>query len=304
VPVPADQYLQFSLGYSPLATGVRILPIAVVLGVAALSSSQLDKWFGTKVVITAGMLIVAGGLWQLTTVTVTSGYSHALAGMMLLGAGAGFIIAPATSSVMAALPRERAGVGSGSTAAPGSGRCPRCRGHRHGVVVEVPRRDGALACRSRRATGGEECHPRITGWSTHRGPHGGRRDGQGLGPRRSAGLRRRDGPGAGVGPSCSLSARSWWPSRCPLARRSGLSPRGRGSSGGAASAGRAAAPASARNAPVAAVAILARAESERTAILAVARTPPCAWSCWRARGRRIQGVSAKVLRINNGELID
>jgi hypothetical protein len=59
------------------------------------------------------MLIVAGGLWQLTTVTVTSGYSHALAGMMLLGAGAGFIIAPATSSVMAALPRERAGVGSG-----------------------------------------------------------------------------------------------------------------------------------------------------------------------------------------------
>jgi EmrB/QacA subfamily drug resistance transporter len=107
------QYLQFSLGYSPLATGVRILPIAVVLGVAALSSSQLDKWFGTKVVITAGMLIVAGGLWQLTTVTVTSGYSHALAGMMLLGAGAGFIIAPATSSVMAALPRERAGVGSG-----------------------------------------------------------------------------------------------------------------------------------------------------------------------------------------------
>lgn len=111
------QYLQFSLGYSPLATGVRILPIAAVLAVAAVASSKLDQWLGTKVVVAAGLLVVAGGLWQLTTTTVAEGFGHGLIGMLLLGLGAGLIIAPATASVMSSLPPERAGVGSATNSA-------------------------------------------------------------------------------------------------------------------------------------------------------------------------------------------
>jgi dipeptide/tripeptide permease len=106
------QYLQFSLGYSALATGVRILPIAAVLAVSALLSTRLDRWLGSKVVVAGGLVIVASGLWQLTTLTVSSGFAQALLGMVLLGLGAGLIIAPATASVMGSLPRERAGVGS------------------------------------------------------------------------------------------------------------------------------------------------------------------------------------------------
>jgi EmrB/QacA subfamily drug resistance transporter len=106
------QYLQFSLGFSAFGTGLRILPIAAILAVAALVSSTLDRWLGTKVVVAVGLLIVAGGLWQLTTTTTAEGFGHGLAGMLLLGLGAGLIIAPATASVMGSLPRERAGVGS------------------------------------------------------------------------------------------------------------------------------------------------------------------------------------------------
>jgi EmrB/QacA subfamily drug resistance transporter len=106
------QYLQFSLGYSALATGVRILPIAAVLAASALLSTRLDRWLGSKVVVAAGLVIVASGLWRLTTLTVSSGFAQALLGMVLLGLGAGLIIAPATASVMGSLPRERAGVGS------------------------------------------------------------------------------------------------------------------------------------------------------------------------------------------------
>ena len=106
------QYLQFSLGYSALATGFRILPIAAVLAVSALLSTPLDRWLGTKVVVASGLVVVAGGLWQLTTLDVSSGFSQALVGMVLLGLGAGLIIAPATAAVMGSLPRERAGVGS------------------------------------------------------------------------------------------------------------------------------------------------------------------------------------------------
>ncbi len=106
------QYLQFSLGFSALGAGVRILPIAAVLAVAAVASIYLDRWLGTKAVVASGLLIVATGFWQLTTTTTTQGFGHALLGMVLLGLGAGLIIAPATASVMGSLPRDRAGVGS------------------------------------------------------------------------------------------------------------------------------------------------------------------------------------------------
>ncbi len=106
------QYLQFSLGFSALGAGIRILPIAAVLAVAALSSTYLDRWFGTKAVVASGLLIVAAGFWRLTTTTTAQGFGHALPGMVLLGLGAGLIIAPATASVMGSLPRDRAGVGS------------------------------------------------------------------------------------------------------------------------------------------------------------------------------------------------
>ena len=106
------QYLQFSLGFSAMAAGIRILPIAGVLGVAALSSTILDRLVGTKVVVATGLLVVATGFWQLTTTTTSQGFGHALLGMLLLGLGAGLIIAPATASVMGTLSRTRAGIGS------------------------------------------------------------------------------------------------------------------------------------------------------------------------------------------------
>lgn len=106
------QYLQFVLGFSAFATGVRILPIALILAVAALTSTVLDRWIGTKAIVAIGLVLVAAGLLQLTTTTSAQGFAHSLVGMLLLGSGAGFIIAPATASVMGSLPRHRAGVGS------------------------------------------------------------------------------------------------------------------------------------------------------------------------------------------------
>jgi dipeptide/tripeptide permease len=106
------QYLQFSLGFSALDAGVRILPIAAVLAVTAISSTVIDRFIGTKVVVAVGLCIVATGLWQLTTTTTSQGFGHSLIGMILLGLGAGLIMAPATASVTGSLSRDRAGVGS------------------------------------------------------------------------------------------------------------------------------------------------------------------------------------------------
>jgi EmrB/QacA subfamily drug resistance transporter len=106
------QYLQFSLGYSALSAGERILPIAGVLAVAAVSSTYLARLAGTKIVVALGMAVIATGLWRLTTTSLGDHFAHALGPMLLLGAGAGLVIAPATASVMGSLPTTRAAVGA------------------------------------------------------------------------------------------------------------------------------------------------------------------------------------------------
>lgn len=105
------QHLQFVLGYSPLEAGVRILPVATLV-VAAPLSVRLVELIGTKIVVAAGLLIVAAALTLLSTVDVESGYGVVAGSIAVLGAGMGFTMAPATESIMGSLPLAKAGVGS------------------------------------------------------------------------------------------------------------------------------------------------------------------------------------------------
>jgi hypothetical protein len=105
------QHLQFVLGYTPLQAGLRILPVAALI-VAAPLSARLVERVGTKIVVFAGLLIVAGALWLLSTVELTDGYGPVAAALALLGTGMGFTMAPATESIMGSLPLAKAGVGS------------------------------------------------------------------------------------------------------------------------------------------------------------------------------------------------
>lgn len=111
------QYLQFSLGYSALQTGVRISPIAAVLLVAAPISMVLDRWIGTKAVVGCGMAFIAIGLLLLSRTTVQGSYRDAFPALLLMGLGVGLAFAPCTESVMGSLPREEAGVGSATNSA-------------------------------------------------------------------------------------------------------------------------------------------------------------------------------------------
>jgi MFS family permease len=108
----ATQYLQFVLGYTPLEAGLRTLPYAgAMIIVAPLSSKVVDR-FGTKRVVVSGMLLFSVGLLVASTSTVTSGYGPVALAMVLMGTGMGLVMAPATDSIMGALPPEHAGVGS------------------------------------------------------------------------------------------------------------------------------------------------------------------------------------------------
>jgi EmrB/QacA subfamily drug resistance transporter len=106
------QYLQLVLGYSALGAGERTLPVAAgLLGGSALSAPANSR-VGTKLTVTAGMLLATAGLFCLVGATPTSGYPRVLAALLLAGAGIGVAMAPATDAVMGALPLAKAGVGS------------------------------------------------------------------------------------------------------------------------------------------------------------------------------------------------
>jgi EmrB/QacA subfamily drug resistance transporter len=108
----STQYLQFVLGYSPSAAGVRVLPYAAAMIVFAPLSSTLVQRFDTKRVTTVGMLLFATGLAVAATLTAGTGYGRLAIAFVLMGAGMGLAGAPATESIMGSLPPERANIGS------------------------------------------------------------------------------------------------------------------------------------------------------------------------------------------------
>ena len=106
------QYLQLVKGYSALQAGVRTLPFALAMVVAAVTSPKAVQRVGTKLVVAAGLTLMAGGFAIASTNDASTPYSVIATAMILMGFGLGSATAPATESVMASLPREKAGVGS------------------------------------------------------------------------------------------------------------------------------------------------------------------------------------------------
>jgi EmrB/QacA subfamily drug resistance transporter len=106
------QYLQFALGYGPLAAGLRIAPIALAVLVIAPVAVLLARAVGTKVVVAAGLGVVASGLGILTGITVHTTYEQCVVPFLLVGAGVALTLSPCTASIMGSLPEADAGVGS------------------------------------------------------------------------------------------------------------------------------------------------------------------------------------------------
>jgi hypothetical protein len=106
------QQLQFVLGYSALQAGVRCLPFALTMGVASAQSAKVAARVGTTVVVAAGLAAMAVGFGVLSMASEHSGYPILMVASMMVAAGMGLAMAPATESIMGSLPRAQAGVGS------------------------------------------------------------------------------------------------------------------------------------------------------------------------------------------------
>jgi hypothetical protein len=107
-------YLQGTLGFSPVKSGVAFLPLVAALAATAQVSNQiLLPRFGPKPIVPIGLLVSAAALFGLHLVGLHSSYvSHVLPYLVVLGIGFGLSVAPAFSTGTLGLTPQDAGVGS------------------------------------------------------------------------------------------------------------------------------------------------------------------------------------------------
>lgn len=106
------QYLQMVLGYGTLEAGVRVLPMALTMMVAAPLSARLVERFGARRVVSTGLTVVAAGLLLLASAGVDTPYWRIAASLVVLASGMGMSMAPSTAGIMSSVPMGKAGVGS------------------------------------------------------------------------------------------------------------------------------------------------------------------------------------------------
>jgi EmrB/QacA subfamily drug resistance transporter len=105
-------YLQQVKGDSPLTTGLLFLPLVAGILVSSTLYSALPP-SGPRPLVTAGMLLGAGGTAYLAQLTVTSGYlAGVLPALLVMGLGFGLIFAAAVNTATAGVPVQDSGVAS------------------------------------------------------------------------------------------------------------------------------------------------------------------------------------------------
>lgn len=103
------QYLQAVLGHSALGAGVRLLPVAGCLLVAALASPAVDQRIGTKFTVTIGLGFTTASLAVLSGLSADSGYGLVALGLVLAGFGGGLAITPAVTAMLTVISHRQVG---------------------------------------------------------------------------------------------------------------------------------------------------------------------------------------------------
>lgn len=108
-----SQYLQDVRGHSAVLSGLMILPVTVPMIFVSPVSASLIARFGTRLLMTAGMICGVVGLLVLTQVEADSPYAVLLAGYLPFGIALGLVYAPMSTAAMAAMPPDKVGIASG-----------------------------------------------------------------------------------------------------------------------------------------------------------------------------------------------
>ena len=108
-------YLQDVLGYGPLATGVRFLPLTLIAFAVAPISGNLTTRLPSRFLLGTGLAIIGLALILMTGVNAASSWTALLPGFILGGVGIGIANPVIASASVAVVPPARSGMASGSS---------------------------------------------------------------------------------------------------------------------------------------------------------------------------------------------
>jgi DHA2 family multidrug resistance protein-like MFS transporter len=103
------QYFQLVVGWSPLVAGLAGLPGGLAAGAGgALAGPLVHRW-GRGPVVALGLVMTATGFAMFSRLGVDVDYPYLLVAMIVQGVGMGFTFAVTNDTMLASVPKERAG---------------------------------------------------------------------------------------------------------------------------------------------------------------------------------------------------
>jgi hypothetical protein len=106
-------YLQDILGYSALATGVRLTIISGGILITATIAGRLTSVVPVRFLIGPGLILVGVGLLLMRGLTVTSAWTHLIPGLIVGGLAVGLVNPPLASTAVGVVKPQQAGMASG-----------------------------------------------------------------------------------------------------------------------------------------------------------------------------------------------
>jgi EmrB/QacA subfamily drug resistance transporter len=107
-------YIQDDLGFSPLAAGIKFLPLTLVSFVFAPISGRLLNRVQSRYLLGVGMLIITGGLLAMSRTTPTSAWTVLLPGFILCGVGVGTVNPALANGAISVVQPQHSGMASGA----------------------------------------------------------------------------------------------------------------------------------------------------------------------------------------------
>jgi EmrB/QacA subfamily drug resistance transporter len=106
--------LQVVAGYSPLTSGIAMLPVTALMLLLSARAGALGQRIGPRIPMTVGPLICAAALVLLSMVGMHADYwTHVLPAVILFGIGLSTLVAPLTATALGSLDDAHAGIASG-----------------------------------------------------------------------------------------------------------------------------------------------------------------------------------------------
>jgi EmrB/QacA subfamily drug resistance transporter len=106
-------YFQEILDYTPTEVGLLLLPLTGLMVIGSPLGGRIAARTGPRPPIVAGLALMAGAVFWISTITLSTGYGELVVPSAMMGFGVGIALTPMNLAAMNAISRDHAGAASG-----------------------------------------------------------------------------------------------------------------------------------------------------------------------------------------------